>query len=548
MASGFRPGLRVAAVLAASIGVACHSSSSDTPAASTSAPVCVDTGGALGPAPLRRLTRFEYGRTVQALVGVDAAVADSLPPDERSQGFDNMAEAYSVSTLHAAKYLEVAEKVAGALLADRARLTAFAGCDPSSESSCAEPFIRAFARRAYRRPVQEDELAALLALHEKESQPDGAAGVGAVVTAILQAPQFLYRPETPTRGEAGAAPLDGFGLASRLSYLILASAPDEALLSAAESGALDTEAGLDSEAERLLAEPQAVTAFSHFVEQWWDTESLIGLEKDRGLFRQWSADLPAAFAEETRLFLADVWSRGPTVRALLSSPTTFVDQNLASFYGYPLPSASGFQRVTLDPTRASGLLTQGAFLATHAKANQTSPVHRGKFVRARLFCTPPPPPPPDIAVKPPNVDPRLSTRERFLQHEAEPLCAGCHKLMDPIGFAFEHFDATGRYRDVDAGKPVDATGTLTGTDVDGPLDGVVSLSSRLVESEEVRQCVATQWFRYAFGRNEQTASDTCTIDALAQTLQREDGDLRRMIKATVGQSLFRLAERAEGAP
>jgi hypothetical protein len=508
----------------------------------------VDTGGVVGPSPLRRLTRFEYGRTVQALAGLDAAVADSLPPDERSQGFDNMADAYSVSTLHAAKYLEVAEKVALALLADPARLSAFAGCDPRAESSCVEPFVRAFARRAYRRPAQDDELNALLALYEKESRTDGAAGVSAVVTAILQAPQFLYRPETPSGAEVGAEPLDGFGLASRLSYLIVASAPDDALLSAAESGALESEAGLDEAAERLLAEPQAVTAFSHFVEQWWDFESLAGLEKDRGLFKQWSAELPAAFAQETRLFLADAWSRGPTLRALLSSPTTFVDQNLASFYGYPLPTASGFQRVALDPSRASGLLTQGAFLATHAKANQTSPVHRGKFVRAQLFCTPPPPPPPDIVVKPPSVDPRLSTRQRFLQHEAEPLCAGCHELMDPIGFAFEHFDATGRYRDVDAGKPVDATGTLMGTDVDGPLDGVVSLSTRLVASEAVRKCVATQWFRYAFGRNEQTASDSCTIDALAQTLQREDGDLRRMIKATVGQSLFRLAERAEGAP
>lgn len=526
---------------------ACQSNPSDAKG-SVSAPVCVESGGEVGPSPLRRLTRFEYGRSIHALTGASESVAESLPPDELSQGFDNMADAYSVSTLHAVKYLEVAEKVGLGLLSERARLAAFAGCDPTADAACVEPFVRAFGRRAYRRPLLDDELTALLALYEKASDPDAGAGVSAVVTAVLQAPQFLYRAEIPGAAEAFAAPLDDHGLATRLSYLIVASSPDEELLTAADNGALGTAAGLMAQAERLLNQPQAAEAFAHFVEQWWELETLPSIEKDRALYRLWSSDIPAAFAKETQLFLAEAWSQGPSLRTLLGAPFTFVDANLASFYGYPQPSASGFQRVSLDPARASGLFTQGAFLATHAKPNQTSPVHRGKFVRAKLFCTPPPPPPPDIVVRPPTVDPRLSTRERFLQHEAEPLCAGCHKMMDPIGFVFEHFDAIGRYRDVDAGKPVDATGSLSGTDVDGALDGVVSLSHRLVESETVRKCVATQWFRYAFGRSEQTSADTCTIDALAQTLEREDGDLRQMIRATVEQSLFRLSQRQEGSP
>lgn len=525
----------------------CGSKSSDA-AVNVSTPICVEPGAEVGPAPLRRLTRFEYGRTVQGLTGVDPAIADNLPPDEVSQGFDNLAEAYSVSSLHATKYLEVAEKIASALLADRERLNAFAGCDPTAEPSCVEPFVRAFGRQAYRRPLLAEELASLLTLQQKTADPDAAAGVSAVVATVLQAPQFLYRPEAPRTPDAGAVPLDDYGLATRLSYLIVAAAPDEQLLAAAEGGALQSDVGLVAEAERLLQAPQAASAFGHFVSQWWGLESLSELEKDRALFRQWSSELPAAFAEETRLFLADAWRRGPTLRALLGSPATFVDANLASFYGYPLPRASGFQRIELDPTRAFGLLTQGAFLATHAKPNQTSPVHRGQFVRARLFCSPPPPPPSDIVVRPPTVDPRLSTRERFLQHEADPLCAGCHQLMDPIGLAFEHFDATGRYRDVDAGKPIDASGALTGTDVDGALDGVASLSARLIESQEVRRCVATQWFRYAFGRTEQTSADRCTIDALGQILEKGEGDLRHLIRATVQQSIFRLAQRSEGAP
>jgi hypothetical protein len=187
------------------------------------------------------------------------------------------------------------------------------------------------------------------------------------------------------------------------------------------------------------------------------------------------------------------------------------------------------------------MLTQGSFLATHAKADQTSPVQRGKFVRAQLFCTPPPPPPPDIVVMPPTVDPRLSTRERFAMHTADARCATCHVKMDPIGFAFEHYDAAGRWRDIDGGQPVDATGMLTGTDADGPLDGVPSLATRLVGSEQVALCTATQWFRYAFGRAEQTDGDLCAIGKLASALRgaRGDGDFRKMVRATVRMAAFR---------
>ena len=195
--------------------------------------------------------------------------------------------------------------------------------------------------------------------------------------------------------------------------------------------------------------------------------------------------------------------------------------------------------MTLPPARASGMLTQGSFLAAHAKADQTSPVLRGKFVRAQLLCNPPPPPPPTVVIRPPTVDPRLSTRQRFAQHTADSFCAACHTAMDPIGFTFEHYDAAGRWRATDADQPVDATGQLTNTDADGPLDGVPSLAARLVASAEVRSCTATQWFRYAFGRAEQTAGDTCTIAALAAALAGPDGGFRKMVRETVRTAAFR---------
>jgi hypothetical protein len=490
-----------------------------------------------GPAPLRRITRFEYGRTIADLTGVAASVADQLPPDEETLGFDDIADAYSVSTLHASRYLEVAELAAAALVASSSRLTALAGCDPTTgDAACVSSFIAAFGRRAWRRPLEPEEQQAMEKIFTDTAEPgplDGAAGVTA---AILQSPQFLYRPEPTT---ATTEPVEPYALATRLSFLLTGAGPDDELLAAAGDGGLDTEEGLLAQTDRLLRGPRAGELFVHVAQQWWELGNVETLDKDRSLYRTWTNATPGALAEETRLFLTDAWQGTPSLTALLTAPVTFVDEELATFYDLPRPAGSGFQRVTLDPARAAGLLTQGSFLAEHAKADQTSPVLRGKFVRAKLFCRPPPPPPPDVVVMPPTVDPRLSTRQRFAQHTAAQQCAGCHLQMDPIGFAFEHYDAAGRWRDVDGGMPVDATGMLTGTDVDGPLDGVPSLAMRLAESAEVAACTATQWFRYAFGRAEQSTGDLCAVEKLAAALGGPQGDFRKMVRATVRMAAFR---------
>jgi hypothetical protein len=506
----------------------------------TTSAICA--GGAApvpGPAPLRRLTRFEYGRTVHDLVGADPTVANALPPDEESLGFDDQADAYSVSTLHAQKYLEVAEQLAAALAAAPSRMTAFAGCDPTGgDAACVDAFVRGFGRAAWRRPVEDDEAQAMEALYGATASPGPGDGVQAVVTAMLQAPQFLYRPEAVVPAGSPPAPLDDYALATRLSYMIVGSAPDATMLDDAASGMLQTQDGLLAEADRLLADPRSTDVFIHFMTEWWELETLPTIEKDRTLYRTWTDAMPAAFATETNSFLTDAWQNGPTITALFTTPATFVDADLAAFYGLAPPAGDGFQRVDLDPARGAGMFTQGSFLAVHAKADQTSPVQRGKFVRARLFCAPPPQPPPNIVVAPPTVDPRLSTRERFAQHTADPECSGCHSYMDPVGFAFEHYDATGRWRDIDGGMPVDSSGMLDRTDVDGPLTGVADLAQRLTGSAEVRSCVATQWFRYAFGRSEQDV-DACTIAMLANTLTQSGGDMRAMVRATVTQPAFR---------
>lgn len=531
-----RPLVTLIVTLFLGAGLGCHGSGA-TPAA----PACVVSDP--GPAPIRRLTRFEIGRSLADVLGVPSSLADNLPPDEESQGYDNSATAYSVSALHATELLDMGNNAATAFVADSARLTAVAACDPTTAAAdggaCVTAFIKALGGKLWRRPLEDDETADLVALNAATGASDQTAGVTAVIAAMVQAPAFVYRPELPAAA-GPTAPLPAYALATRLAYLVTSTAPDDQLLASAADGSLTAPAVLAAQTERLLATTRALESFQHWINEWWELEALPAVEKDTNLYRNWTDDLPAAFAQETNLFLADAWQSGPTLAKLLTGTTTFADANLATFYGYPLPAQAGFQPIALDPTRASGLLTQGSFLATHAQANQTSPVQRGKFVRARLFCTTPPPPPPDLVVTPPTVDPRFSTRQRYQMHSEDPSCSGCHSLMDPIGFSFEHFDATGAWRDVDGGQPVDATGALTGTDVDSDLDGVVSLSARLVKSDEVRGCVATQWFRWAFGRTEVSADDLCTINTLSGALAGAGGDLRSLVRTTVKTPTFLL--------
>jgi hypothetical protein len=203
------------------------------------------------------------------------------------------------------------------------------------------------------------------------------------------------------------------------------------------------------------------------------------------------------------------------------------------------PKGEGFERVSLDPKQRAGLLTQASLLAVNAKPNQSSPVHRGKFVRERLLCQPLPPPPNNVNIQPPDVDPKATTRQKFAQHSSDPYCAGCHKLMDPIGFGFESYDGIGQFRTKDHGLPVDASGELTGTrDSDGKFDGAIELAARLGDSAEVRECVATQWFRFGYGHGEEKA-DSCAMSQLQDAFRAADYNVKELLVALTRTDAFR---------
>ncbi len=243
---------------------ACHSGGRGT-TTTTGSPLCAASPG---PAPLRRITRFEYGRALADLTGVDPSIAQNLPPDEETMDFDDIASAYSVSSVHAQDYLQTAEQAAAALVGNAPLLAAFATCDPTTgDAACVAAFTNAFGRRAWRRALTADEQQAMQQLYAATADPGPADGVAGVVATMLQAPQFLYRPEPAA---VAGQPLDGYALATRLAFMLTGAPPDETLLQAAERGDLATESGLLAQTDRLLADGRAAELFVHFASEWWE--------------------------------------------------------------------------------------------------------------------------------------------------------------------------------------------------------------------------------------------------------------------------------------
>jgi hypothetical protein len=496
-----------------------------------------------GPSPMRRLTRAEYNATVRDLLGDDSRPADAFVAEEEALGFDNQASALTVTRLLAEQYMSAAEHLARAAAS---RLDALLPCDPVAlgEDACAEAFIASFGRRAYRRPLAPDELARLRALYLWGKQSHSfATGLELSIAAMLQSPSFLYRVEmgSPDPIEGDVVALTSHEIASRLSYLLWGSMPDEALFAAADAGELATSDQVAAEARRMLADPRAREAVARFHLMWLGLSRIGSIHKDAGVYPTYRDGLPALFRRETEELLGHVVFDGPgDLATMLTAPYSFMNRELAAFYGTPqLPEGDAFVKVTLDPRERAGLLTQGSILSVYAKPNQSSPVHRGKFVRERLLCQELQPPPNDVAIVAPDVDPSATTRERFAEHSENPACAGCHRLTDPIGFGFEHYDGVGVYRALDHGRPVDATGELTETqDADGPFDGAVELASALASSEEVRTCLVMQWFRYGYGRIEE-ADDACSRERLRDAFEASGGNVKELLVALTQTDAFR---------
>jgi hypothetical protein len=451
-------------------------------------------------APLHRLTREQYTNTVRDLLGFHEDVAADLPIDEGAGGFFSNAIA-PVTELQLEKYRTAAEHLA---LAAVRNLPALVPCDAADgEAACAARFVTQFGRRAYRRPLTAPEQARYQALFAAgRARSDFAGGIRVVLETMLQSIHFLYRFE-PAGPAAGVAPLPPYALASRLSYFLWNSTPDETLLAAAERGALGTADGVAAQAVRMLADGRFRDTATSFHLQWLGVSELEGKEKRKKLHPLWSPELRAAMREETVRFVDHVLREGDgRLETLLTAPYSMLEGPLYDLYGVK-KTTEGWQQVALDPKQRAGLLTQASVMTTHAHWDKSSLVHRGKLIREKLLCETLPPPPPEVNNTLPAADPKVSTRERFEEHRSDVSCARCHRLIDPLGAPFEMYDAIGNFRTTDGPAPVDSEGELRGTRAsDGPANNAVELVHRLAAADEVRTCVARQWLRFALGREE----------------------------------------------
>lgn len=451
---------------------------------------------------LRRLSNREYDQTLADLLKDTTRPAQDFPDDPETE--TGYVAPTNVASLNAQYFSETADALAdAAVMEGRVAVP----CTPTAadETTCARQFITTFGKRAYRRPLLPAEVASLEALFKtaRELQFEFKPALAQLVKAMLQSPNFIYHWELgPTKGtpQNGVVALTQYQLASRLSYLLWETMPDDVLLAAADANQLSTPEQLEAQALRLLASPRAKSALDSFHTQWLQLQSLADITKSTAKYPAFTEEARPAVISETGEFAQAILtgSGEGTLKALLTAPYTFANQASAPLYG---ANASGTQLVKTDlnPAQRAGILTQTGFLAARADAIGSNPALRGITVFKKLLCGQLPAQPaviPEVAAESANV----STRERFALH-AQPACAGCHVQFDAYGFAFENYDGVGQFRSMDGGKPVDASGNVTtpgGAQL--KFSNAVEMAQQLAASDEVQWCMTRQWFRYMLGR------------------------------------------------
>jgi hypothetical protein len=466
-----------------------------------------------------------------------------LPGEELGTGFGNDADALGVSRLLIDGYRSLAEQIATDKTVDAATAISTAGCDPAgtSEADCSAKFITDFLGRAFRRPATPEDVTTYRVTFDRgrEIGGDFATGVRAVVARALQAPQFLYRVELGETVDAAKnlARPSSYEMATRLSYMLWGSMPDEALLNAAREGRLGTAEGVRAEATRMLDSPEAREVVRYFHGMLLGTLGIDGLERNAQLYPSFKPGMGALLRQETEKFLDDVvWNGSGDVAGIFSAPYTFVNGPLATFYGLANVTGDAFQKVTLDGSRRAGLLTQASVLSLTTPGSRTDPVIRGKWVYTKLLCGKVADPPPDVP-KLPDPIPGQSVRERLAMHRDVDACRGCHRLMDPIGFGFEHYDGVGLWREQDNGVAVDDSGEIVGSDVAGAFQGAVELGQKLAQSQDVRSCFVGNWLTFAYGRAE-TPADACSRSALENAFTQSGGNIKSLLLALTQTDAF----------
>jgi hypothetical protein len=432
----------------------------------------------------------------------------------------------------------------------RARIFSCYPTSASDEAPCATQIVTTLARRAYRRPITDAERERLVGLYEAERAKgrDFEAGVQTALAYILVAPQFLFRVE---QDPAGAAPgslyrISDLELATRLSFFLWSSLPDDELVEAAVAGNLSKPAELRKQVERMLADERATTLANSFASQWLYLRNLRASAPDMYVFPDFDDNLRQSAIRETELLFETIVREDRPLTELLSADYTYLNERLARHYGVPGIYGDQFRRIEISDPRRYGLLGQASILTLSSYPNRTSPVSRGNYVLTNILGTPPPEPPPNVPTLPENSAEKLSMRARMERHRADPACAGCHQLMDPIGLVLERYDGVGRWRVEDNGEPVNDYGSPIHVLRDfGPIDGPEDLRAAILSQPERFVRTGTEkLMTYALGRA-LTAADMPTARAIVRAAAEADYRFSALVLGVVSSEPFQMRMVAE---
>jgi Protein of unknown function (DUF1592)/Protein of unknown function (DUF1588)/Protein of unknown function (DUF1595)/Protein of unknown function (DUF1585)/Protein of unknown function (DUF1587) len=514
-----------------------------------------DTTNLAGTAPLRRLNILEYNNSIRDLLGEanPAAAGAGLAVDIATDvGF--VAGAKITSSTDARAFTDVSEKLATSAVSRIATLLP-TGCNAGSTNltdneTCATNFIKTFGLRAYRRPLSADEVTDLVNLYkaQRTASLTFTEAIKGLIWGMIQSPYFLYRWEL---GEPGIkdGPLvrfNSYEVASRLSYFFWASMPDQGLFDAAAKNALQNPDQIATEARRLLASPKAKDGVRDFTIQWLDIDGVPDLEKD-GSFTNYTPEVGKAMVNESATFASELILGAQAtgkLDTLYTSTSSYIDAKLAKLYGVTGVTGDTLKQTTLNPAQRAGILTQGAWLSAHADGDFPHIVKRGVFVLNHVLCRDIPPP---VGLEVPPLPERKSTetnREHFAIHGMNP-CAACHVMIDPMGFAFEIYDAVGGYRTTELNKPIDASGQIQLTSGLIKFKDAVDLTKQMSTTPEIRQCMTKHWLRYMLRRTE-VSEEAGSLQLVNDAFAKGNFDIRELMVAVTKTRAFTHRKPFEG--
>ncbi|MEO6603652.1 MAG: DUF1592 domain-containing protein [Polyangiaceae bacterium] len=502
---------------------------------SGSGPVSLDVGTKV----IHRLGNTEYDNTTRDLLGTSQTFGSTFASEE-ADGFDNIAEAMSMSPRNVESYFNAARELSAAVFADARLRARILTCTlDATDATCARTVISSFGKRAFRRPLEPAEEQWLMGRYDaaKALGETPAGAMQHVVHVVLSAPQFLYRIEfDPDLNSSTQHPLSGYELASRLSYALWSSMPDETLFALAASGELSSESAIRAQVDRMLDDSRSDMLVKNFAAQWLGIRRLSEHAVSATVYPEWTPELSSSAQQEMELYFSEFLRKDLSFSEFLTADFNFVDVALARHYGMPVPTQTGFSRVVNTTDQRQGLLGLAGFLTHTSRETRSSPIIRGKWVLDAFVCLKLALPPGLVVEplpEPAEGDAPKTVRELIATHRAAPACGVCHNLIDPIGLALENFDGVGGYRATyENGLAIDTSGVLPSG---APVNSMASLATELTKDPRFLSCAATKLNTYALGR---AVGDVQSIAQIVAKWTAGTPTLRNLIKETVTHVTF----------